>query len=49
MNESSSHAGNLVGRDGCSDATAAQRHAAVDLSRHHGMGQGNDEIGIVVA
>ena len=49
MNESSPHAGNLVGSDGCADATAAQGQAAVDLSLCHGMGQGNDEIGIVVA
>jgi len=48
MNESSPHAGNLVGSDGCSDATAAQSQATVDLSPCHGMGQGNDEIGIVV-
>ena len=41
------HAGDLVGGDGCSDAAAAKGHAAVDLPTCHGVGHGNDEVGVV--
>ena len=40
--------GDLVGADRRADAAAADRHAALDLSRHHRLAERNDEVGIVV-
>ena len=49
VDERRADARNLVGADRGADAAAADRHAALHLSRDHGLGERNDEVGIVVA
>src|SRR5688572_11111203 len=49
VNDGGANARDLVGTDRCADAAAADRHAALYLSRHHGPSQRDDEVRIVVA
>jgi hypothetical protein len=49
VNDGGANARDLVGTDGCANATTADRHTALHLSRHHGPSQRNDKVRIVVA
>src|SRR5262245_52230947 len=49
VNDGGANARYLVGTDRCTDAATADRHTALHLSRHHGPGQRDDEVRIVVA
>ena len=48
VHEPGAHPRDLVGADRRADAAAADRHAALDPSRDHGLRQRHDEVGIVV-
>ncbi len=48
VDERRADARDLVGADRRADTAAADRHAALDLSRNHGLGERHDEVGIVV-
>src|SRR5438046_429070 len=49
LDECRAHAGDLVGANRNADAAAAQRQTAFDLTARNGAGEGDDEVGIVVA
>ena len=48
VDERRADACDLVGADRGANAAAADRHAALYLSRNHGLGERHDEVGIVV-
>ncbi len=48
VDESGTHAGNLVRGNGRSDTAAADRHTTFDLTRRDRPRQGNDEVGVVI-
>jgi hypothetical protein len=49
IDESGTHAGNLVCGNGRSHTTAAERHSTFNIPRRDRPGQGDDDIGIVIA
>jgi hypothetical protein len=49
MDEPCSHTSNLVGADGCTHATAAERYSAINCACGHGPGQWDDVIWVIVS
>jgi len=49
VHQRGAHAWHLIGADRGAHAAAADRHAAIHLPGRHGPGQGDHEVGIVVA
>src|ERR1700736_5903437 len=48
VDQRGANARNFVSTDRCAHTAAANRYAAIDLARHHGAAERNDNIRIVV-
>ena len=48
MDKPGTHTGNFVRGDSRSNAAAAERNAALNLPRGDGLGQGDDEVWVVI-